>query len=588
MNRTYNNDFINEFDLSNYDTFLSNLDKLNIMLLNYNYRYDPKYSVFDGRLNLIKESLDHYVLKKMSEDSNFINTNECNNYFSYLKKLSNYNSYEYHSNVVLRNVLNNSEFIKYKEKYIGNNNGKFNEKIRNNNKKINEIMNKINNNQEVSQDELDLICGVVSDYRYDCKVLRSVVKYIFNNLLKQDSKLKCSPQVLCAILTCVPYMSDKIKKNGFNPANVRIYASNRMNGKDFLGVGMSLGNSKSIIMSGKKFSNISFKSINAVDNTYLKDVDKYNDFSMLMIVLFHEITHQYQGYMAKLKIEDGNYNKDFITDGYPYAVSKILNLNLHDYGENHDNDDMEIHATKVGWEMCADFYLKMIDDKTLKDALVSKCNRNMNATSSRYAFAAKRDEFGNVIDKAKYDNDNLIKIMSDFRTRDEWFKRAPHLKQVFTKDGKFNLGVLFIHNFGYNQSGAALLENMINTKGIDNVILRYINSNGYKEDKIRDASDNIYLGIRYATKKLSSIEYYTRFGFNDEFKVNKDLIEVANKVIEEQKNTIINGKRILNNVLNCYDYDKLIDNMINVSKSYYDNIKKNLYMDDKKISSKGR
>lgn len=584
----YNEEYIREFDLMNYINILKDNKYLSTLTINYSNRYNPRYSMFDGKLNLLKESLDHYVLKRMSEDSNFINTEECNNYFNYLKKLSNQNDYEYHSNVVLSNVLNRKEFIEYKEKYIGNNIDKFNEKIRNNNNKLNDIVNKIKNNQEISQDELDLMCGVVSDYRKDCKILRDTIKYVFNNLTKQNSKLKCSPQVLSAILTCVPYLSDKIKKNGFEPSNIRMYASNRLGGKDFNGVGMSLGNSKAVIMSGKKFSNISFKSIESIENTYLKDVDKYNDFSMLMIVAFHEITHQYQRYMAGIDVEDNKYNKDFFTDGYPMAIRGILDSIMHDYNENHDNDDIEIHATKVGWEMCNDFYSKMIDDKKLKETLTSKCKRNMNATSSRYAFATKKDKIGNVIDKEKYDNDNLIKIMSDSKIRDKWFKKSPHLKQIFTKSGKFNLGVLFIYNFGYTQLGGSLLENLINTQGIDNIILNYMNSNEYGEDKIRYASDNIYLGIRYATKKLSSIEYYTRFGFTDQFKVNKDLLVMAKDIIDNQVNTIINGKRILNNVLNCYDYDMLIDNMINVSKNYYDNTKKNLGVDNKNLSSRGR
>lgn len=568
MARNFNENFINEFSIKNYQDTLKDTEFLKRIFNNYNYRFDPAYNTFDGQLNLLKESLDHYVLKAMKEDKNFINSIECNNYFTYLKNLSNHNDYEYHTNVVLSNVLNNDEFIKYKQKYIGNNLNVFNEKINNNTNRLNSIFNQIKNNKEVSQNELNLICGVLSDYRENCEVMRHVIKYIFNNLTKQDNKLKCSPQILSAILTYIPYMSDKIKKNGFRPSAIRFCVTNKIMGKDFSGVGVSLGDN-SIIISGKKFSNIDFKSIRSIESTYLKDVDKYNDFSMLMIVAFHEITHKYQKYMSRLDVKASKYNNDFLTDGYAFAVSRILNESLNDYGENHDNDDIEIHATKVGWEMCADFYTKMIDNQKLREKLTERCMINKNSTQSRHSFATKKDQNGNIVDKNKYDNNNLIKIFSDKNKREKWFNLYPHLRQVFTPGGKFNIDILFIYNFGYTRYGSSLFESLINTKGIDDIISSHIKNNGYSKDKLRIASDNIYLGIKNATSNIRSIEYYTRFSFNDEFKVNKDLLDVAKEILDNQVITIKNGKRILHNVLKCHEYDTLIDDAINISKAYY-------------------
>ena len=110
MNRKYNDQFISEFNEEDYVKCLKTVNYLDILRNNYNGRYDDNYSKFDGTVNLFKESLDHYVLLKMEKDANFINTLECNNYFNYLRKLSNGNSYEFYTNVVLYNVLYNTKY----------------------------------------------------------------------------------------------------------------------------------------------------------------------------------------------------------------------------------------------------------------------------------------------------------------------------------------------------------------------------------------------------------------------------------------------------------------------------------------------
>ena len=139
MSRKYNDAFIREFDEENYIKCLGTINYLDMIRNNYNYRYNESYEYFDGTVNLFKESLDHYVLMKMEQDEDFINTVECNNYFSYLKKLSNSNSYDFYTNVVLYNVLNNPKFSNYFSKYIGKDGKAFIERNKRNVLRINDI-----------------------------------------------------------------------------------------------------------------------------------------------------------------------------------------------------------------------------------------------------------------------------------------------------------------------------------------------------------------------------------------------------------------------------------------------------------------
>ena len=599
MRRLFNQNFIDEFSEIDYIRCLQTINYLDLLRDNYNYRYDDSYDKFNGTINLFKESLDHYVLKRMENDLNFINLAECNNYFNYLRKLSNTNKYDFYTNVVLFNVLNNPKFLRYKEKY-GLNNQMPQQKFGKAMIDINHIISKVRHNKILTHDELNLLCGFVSDYRENTEILNDVIKYIFNNLTTEDCKLKCSLQVISAIATYIPYKSDAIKKNGFDPATVRIMVANKYHydekqqvgkrEKRYSGMGQSSGEYRQIILSGRVSKNTNFKSIDSSKNTFsFEEYFKTGDYSftLMLLTLYHEITHQYQRYMSRRDVSKLLVDSDSYIAGLPMALCDVLDEEYHDYRDNHDNDDIEIHATKVGWEMCASFYKDILVDSDLKKELMTRSNRNKNGTQTRYAFSIKKDKNGNMFDAVKYTLDNCLRVMKNAGKRAKYFKEMPCLQYIFTDDGRFKIDILLIRNFGNTQIGAGLLEKLVNTPGIDNKISDLVKKYKNSKDILTIIAYNIYMGIRFSNNRLYMIEFYTRKDFDDSFQINNSFLEVADSILSEQNDTIKNGKRILHHALNCNDYDELIDKNRKSSLDYYRQILDNINK-SKNLHKKGK
>jgi hypothetical protein len=92
-----------------------------------------------------------------------------------------------------------------------------------------------------------------------------------------------------------------------------------------------MGDFQLIFMNREMFKNADFDSIEDSNKSYKKTG---SDFTFMMIVAYHEMTHQLQ------KVKTKAYN---LTDqGYMYLTHNILNGELCDYRKNHDNDDIEI------------------------------------------------------------------------------------------------------------------------------------------------------------------------------------------------------------------------------------------------------
>ena len=285
-------------------------------------------------------------------------------------------------------------------------------------------MKKIQNNKNITQEELDFICGFVSDYRENTSLISNVVKYIFNNLTKPNSNLKASPQVIAAISTYVPYTCKEITKNGFDPTCIRICAANRRNGKYYNGMGTAYTKKFDIILNGNVTKNTNFKSIKSSENPFSFDEYFKNnnyEFTLLLLTLFHEMTHHYQSHIAKMPLSQFFINFEFFVAGYPMAVEEILDNELKDYNENHDNDDIEIHATEIAWLMCHNFYKNVMNDSQLKTELLNRSINNSRGTKNRYYFSVKKDKRGKLIDAVEYDNDNLLQIMKDGSKRNKYF-----------------------------------------------------------------------------------------------------------------------------------------------------------------------
>ena len=79
-------------------------------------------------------------------------------------------------------------------------------------------------------------------------------------------------------------------------------------------MGQSSGKYKQVILPGKIAKNTNFKSIASSENPFsFKEYFKYNDYSftLMLMTAYHEITHQYQRHMSRIKKSEVFINNDF-------------------------------------------------------------------------------------------------------------------------------------------------------------------------------------------------------------------------------------------------------------------------------------
>jgi len=509
----YNDVFINEYEEETYIKYLRDRNLLWGLVLAEKSRYVAEK--VNGEVFLLKESLDHYVLKRLNANSNFQNTMEFRNYLDFIISISAYN-YETSTNVFWSAFPEEN----YKRWFGKNAEILMNNK---NNQNIETIFAKIRNNQIISQNELNAICiyfgkkRSYTDIKYQ-EEYGILMTYIFTTVLKNYNLYKFSPQLLDAIINYIPV--EYGNKNGFEPYNIRLFASDYLNNKDENRKGVSHGNQ---VFVSRDFLKTKLNSINDSEIAYKKDGE---DFTFLMIVLFHEMTHNYQRYMSKKTSTDSS--------GIAYSTKMILQRELQDYNDNHDNEDIEIDATQKGWILCERFFRKHFfvdvkDDKLIKfrEELLKRCKNNSRYTIDRRNFAIKKDKQGNLYPKDEYDIKNLLMIINN---NPDYLKEYPCLKRYFNDNGDINI------DFCFNEAS------FFNNNYVDKSFYSYILLNYKKEilDKIKQNENRGKLGdFIYNIKETiirdihSYIDTYRNDDKMGEYKKMKDFELVQETLYEK-------------------------------------------------------
>ena len=197
----YNEAYIKAFEEEIYVKYLRKTDKLQELADDYL----KKYSEGSDAYNLaLKESLDHYVAKKISENPNIIYTNEFKNYFQYLKTITLQKGYMLKDKTKLLLEFNTNVIFEYLNDDLLNRispGNRVGESFRKNQNIINMELQKIKDNQTLSTEELEFI----SDYLDSKKDIQSkeytdYIRYIFKN----NDKITSSPKIVSAILSYLP------------------------------------------------------------------------------------------------------------------------------------------------------------------------------------------------------------------------------------------------------------------------------------------------------------------------------------------------------------------------------------------------
>ena len=484
----YNNKYINDYNEETYLKFLSDYSLLNALLNNYNSRYNQGGKV-NGNFILLQESLNHYVIKQIKTSPSFVSTDAFKNYKKYLQ-----NSFKFNTNFFFHNVFFNAFTKDELIQLLGNE--FYNQVYQVASKKIDavkNINNKISNGQQLTQDELNFICDAYAFNRDPNNMFhKNLIEYIFKNLTKLDSNLICTKYVLDTILSYVPKYYPQ--SDGFDAINSRIIADD----ENVKGVAISHGQSH-IFLNRNIFENINFKSIEDSKKTYVK---KGSDFTFLMIVANHELAHQYQNFMSK--------NQTFSNEGYMMVKRHILDKELHDYSENHDNDDIEIDATEKGWDICQKFYKEYMPAGQLQNNLLNQCKRNIQGTSNRRFEYMKKDLNTGIASYTPfYDVSNLNNII--YRNP-KYVEQIPMLQTFYHKDGSVSLDFLKIENICMQSVGGDYITFMC--LNFPRKVLTYLNHLNEKELNV--ALANITSGFRRYLKPIMYFDYNERNGLSSE------------------------------------------------------------------------
>ena len=507
-NLVYNNGFIADFSESEYMKYLSNTSMLDSLCRTYSLRFNDKMNI-DGFKVLFKESLDHFIVKKVMIEKSFIRTIQFKNYLNYLKKMALVQT-EICTNVFF-NCFNN-QLDALLDSLFGKKDADTIKNIRKDTfDKLKRIKYKIEKGISLNQMELDYYCVYFANSRVYSEDYRKLISFIFSNLY-YNKNLKCSYQVLVAILNFLPY--EYPRENGFDPTSVRFTITDfDMFGKYNKSIASSLGDRPIIQFNRKIFKNIDFTSIDdAKRKTYTKT---YNDFTSLLMVAYHELTHQFQWYMSG--------KKEISDEGLMYVISMVLDNTLNDYNRNHDSDQIEIHATAKSWKVCANFYKKYLNIP-IASTLCNICYNNTNGTNERRAVALKIDNAGVTSYKGRYD---INYMNTAVRCNLSYIRRFPVLSKLYSDDGYLRNDVLKIHGLSISSVGIDYIKYILRN-GFWMEMMR--NFSNYSDYELSSIVDNIYYALKDDLDMLELLNYNKRLNLAD---------EANNKLNTEQAKTAI-------------------------------------------------
>lgn len=249
--------------------------------------------------------------------------------------------------------------------------------------------------------------------------------------------------------------------------------------------------------------------------------NKYNDLYRLMMISFHELTHDHQ----KNMMEAGENSSTAMS----YILRNVLNRGSRQcfqkplsngstrqasyYKANHDNDEIEIEADEEAWVQCRAFLVKHqkeYAERTNNQELAQKCferrekcAENRQTVSDRRIFTKKLAETGEQVSSVQYD---MVHLKEYVANEPALLNKYPQLRNFVEPSGDFNLGILFdekIARVDYSNNyidahtdvfgvevGSYMLTNKNEVSRVANSIKN--NSNNLSDAQIKNLFRNIY------------------------------------------------------------------------------------------------
>ena len=574
INESYIKDMQNA-NLNLYSKILSNPIYLDKIRIEYLKKYGNESNAY---FLALKESVDHYVAQRIHEDKNYVDTMEFKNYFDYIKKIVIQNAIVHEKNRVYLELSTNVVFEyldeKKLEKIAGKNYIKYN--MDSNYKYIKFIMNKIGQNQSISNEEIKLL-STYFDNKKDFKnpefkkMYQNFMKYVMEN----RQKLKSSPQLISSILTFLPsYYGNGVEDVRSFLAkydHISFAEVDNPNKKNKVYCAHSSGIYKYTAFEIDEFKDIQLESNKSLNSSRTL---KEKDFMFLLFVQFHELTHQVQ--------KNNVVNQKFNINAVPYEITRLLKEVYNDYLSkfygpkdprnfegNHDSDEIEIDADKTGWIKLGTFITKFMgrNDESLK--LSRMCDKNAKAVNCRRAFSVKE----NPLDRKKYrtmDYDMYF-LCEAVKKNPQILNKYHHLKHIVNSDGELDTSILFEDRITLTDGGRTISNYILDNAPLQ-VLIEKINSNMYSTKQIVNLLEN-FVEVPHANalylRNLKNVDLATFNETRSKYNLTeKNLDEVYSKYFYESTHQLLKYSQILEQVRGRFD-DEYINSCYEFFFDYY-------------------
>ena len=601
----YNQTYINDFNSFDYSKYLNDPQEL----IKIKKEYLKQYKENSNAVMLaFKESLDHYVLKKVLEDEKYLDSTEFKNYLNYLmhiveEKTDTLNgeklNIELCSNIIFRNDEIRNKILK--KNYNQNTINIFDSNIKKVKDRINSIFKKMVNREKISQEEIDLVGDYIySSRNFNNDIGRIFAEYLFNEITP-ESNIRVSPQILGAITSYFTqcYTIDEDVKNSRT-----FIADYDENSSD---LAHKSGSKKYCYFNRKIFSTISL-----INDSSLNKSRTFNDKDLyfLMMVAFHELTHEHQHNEA-----ERNNNS---SSAMSYIIKNVINQNTEcfeltdkngnkvkktEYQINHDSTEYEMQADEESWRQCESFiskhcrqyaYNHKLDTKIIMKR-ERKCLKNEKAIRARRSFSFKKNIDGGFLYYATYDMKNLVKIA---QKNPSILKLYPILKNYINENGELNTSILFSSNITSTDNTGLDVDNTaleFATYMIDEekeAILKKISEGSLTEAQIQNLIMNIYNVQHQNILKVRDFKEIDKDGYKNTdhyYNLENKSAAIYKYYFMKHASEIYTAMELIYKIHECYpevDLTKYDDRMYYIG-TFYDIFKElkrlNIQIEEQKI-----
>ena len=461
--------------LPKYERILSNPNLLKTAQENYLGQYQPNSK---SRADVLssKDMLDHYIIGRLSGDSarDFVNSEQFRNYASYIvdtarQKVQIINGKKYYPELSTNPVLKNPRYrrlvisqlqpadqVDRIVRNLGESEAMYKSYLRT-------IEGRLENRALVSQGELNM----VGDYLYSGRdfgsgLAKKFACYMFNEA-RERRDLEPSTQIGGALANYFGYkdtLDDRLKDRRIIIANNSRYDNEK---QKLTPVNIGVSCPEYCVLEQNKINRMSLSSDEGLSKSRRETI---SDLYSLMMVSFHELTHDYQKFM----VADGKDNSSAMghilnqvlrknkNQCFPLVdknLNKVLDKNGNEvktdyYRANHDSDEIEIQADEEAWRQCERFiiehevqYYYGKKDKAGKMRASNhwlKCDKNEQEVRTRRAFTLKVDENGQEMPYIQYDIEQLGKSI---KGDPNIIKQYPQLSEFFDKSGFIKPDIFF-------------------------------------------------------------------------------------------------------------------------------------------------